>query len=689
MKKLLTLVAIFPTACTLAQEMYPKDSSLLHMLTEVEIRAYEGNTGLQQVPAAINIIDQRQLNRLGNTSILQAVNATPGVRMEERSPGSYRLSIRGSALRSPFGVRNVKIYYNDIPFSDPGGHSYFNQLGFYNIGSLEIIKGPAGSIYGAGTGGALLINSGAAYANPGATVGFTAGSFGLSNLNAEVNLRNEHTTNVIRYQRLSSDGYRAHSAMRRDVGSWDAEMKVSDKDVLSAHFLFSDLYYQTPGALTLEGYTADPRAARPANASLPGASEARAAIYSQMFLAGFTNTHRFSSRLENATTLYGAYNQLRNPTIQNYGRNTEPHFGGRSVFKYKVPAGSSQFNFVAGAELQQGYATIKTYKNRNGNPDTLLLDDEVNCRQYFAFLQATWTYKKWVATVGTSYNRQSTEFSRLNEYPFNSTRRTFDNGFAPRVALLYRLGESHSLYSNIAKGFSPPTTAELLPSGKDFNTTLSAERGWNYELGARGWLAGNRLHYDVNAFLFGLDNAIVVRRDAGGGNYFVNAGSTKQWGVESQLKYLLIRKPTRYLKEASVWTSYSYYHFRYGSFVQGNEDFSGNDLPGTPPHTFTAGLDAHTNNGLYANITYSYTDAMPLTDANDGYAAAYNLLGLRIGYKMLLRNRYMLELFAGADNLLDETYSLGNDINGFGGRYYNAASGRNFFTGISLSYLKL
>jgi len=32
-------------------------------------------------------------------------------------------------------------------------------LGFYNFQSIEIIKGTAGSLYGAGIGGAVLINS--------------------------------------------------------------------------------------------------------------------------------------------------------------------------------------------------------------------------------------------------------------------------------------------------------------------------------------------------------------------------------------------------------------------------------------------------------------------------------------------------------------------------------------------------
>jgi iron complex outermembrane receptor protein len=41
-------------------------------------------------------------------------------------------------------------------------------------------------------------------------------------------------------------------------------------------------------------------------------------------------------------------------------------------------------------------------------------------------------------------------------------------------------------------------------------------------------------------------------------------------------------------------------------------------------------------------------------------------------------------LFVGADNLLNEKYSLGNDINAFGGRYFNAAATRNFYAGIKM-----
>ena len=155
MKKNLLSVLIFfciPLLCLSQTE--PTDS--IKNLSEVIVKAYEQNRRLIDVAAPVSLTGQTQLNRFGNMNILSALNITSGVSMEERSPGSYRLNIRGSSLRSPFGVRDVKIYLNEIPLTDPSGNTYLNQLSFYNFNSIEIIKGPASSLYGAGIGGAML-----------------------------------------------------------------------------------------------------------------------------------------------------------------------------------------------------------------------------------------------------------------------------------------------------------------------------------------------------------------------------------------------------------------------------------------------------------------------------------------------------------------------------------------------------
>ena len=129
------------------------------VLPEITVQAYRYNRPLIDVPVAMGVVQASDLLRFDNTSLLPVVNTLPGVRMEERSPGSYRFSIRGSLIRSPFGVRNVKVYWNGLPFTDGGGNTYLNLLDFSAVGSMEIIKGPGGSLYGAGTGGVILLKS--------------------------------------------------------------------------------------------------------------------------------------------------------------------------------------------------------------------------------------------------------------------------------------------------------------------------------------------------------------------------------------------------------------------------------------------------------------------------------------------------------------------------------------------------
>ena len=99
-----------------------------------------------------------------------------------------------------------------------------------------------------------------------------------------------------------------------------------------------------------------------------------------------------------------------------------------------------------------------------------------------------------------------------------------------------------------------------------------------------------------------------------------------------------------------------------------------------------AGVDLFTRPGLYANITYYYSDPIPLNDANSAFASSYNLLGGRIGFRKALGKKLSMDLFAGIDNAFDVQYSLGNDVNAAAGRYYNAAAGVNYFGGVSFQY---
>ena len=124
------------------------------------------------------------------------------------------------------------------------------------------------------------------------------------------------------------------------------------------------------------------------------------------------------------------------------------------------------------------------------------------------------------------------------------------------------------------------------------------------------------------------------------------------------------------------------------SFVKGTNDFSGKEVPSVPGNTFSAMGDLLLKNGLYLNSTYYAASKIFLNDANTFSAIAYQVLGCRIGWKKTFGKKYKMNFYAGADNLLDEVYSLGNDINAAANRFYNAAPRRNYYVGLSLQWMK-
>ena len=147
---------------------------------EIVIRAYLSEQPILRVPSSVSLISNKQLRDQPGISMLPALNSVPGIRMEERSPGSYRLSIRGSSLRSPFGVRNVKVYLDEFPLTDAGGNTYLNLIDVNSIHNIEVLKGPDGSLFGANSGGVVLLNPVDNRANSSwASAGISSGSYGL------------------------------------------------------------------------------------------------------------------------------------------------------------------------------------------------------------------------------------------------------------------------------------------------------------------------------------------------------------------------------------------------------------------------------------------------------------------------------------------------------------------------------
>lgn len=653
-------------------------------LDEAIVKAFEKNGLLKNIPAAVSVLNKNSLERFSNQSFVAAVNTVPGVKMDERSPGSYRLSIRGNLLRSAFGIRNVKVYWNGIPFTDANSNTYINEIAFNNIDKIEIIKGPSGSMYGSGTGGVVLLsNEFFASAKKYIQLQTAAGSYGLFSAGASYVQSGSKTNSVLSFNHQQSDGYRVHTTMRKDAVNYAAKYTISNKQSLSTTVFYSNLYYQTPGALTLAEMQQNPKQARPASGIFKSAEQQKAALYFKTFYSGTADEFQFTSRFKNTTGVYFSTTDFKNPSIRNYESKTETGAGIRSVFQYK----NNFFTGTFGGEYQYEFTNTSTFSNKSGNIDTLQYHDKINARQYNLFVQTEFILPAdFMVTAGISYNNFYYGFMRVNQLPATKATSNFKPPFIPRLAVLKKISADVNVYAAVSKGFSQPSIDEIHASDGNFNTALNAEEAINYEAGLKATVIKNKLWIDAASYFLNLQNTIVSRRDASGADYYVNAGKTKQYGQEAALNYLPVNNNRFFLRQLKFWINYTNIHARFAQYQQATVKYDGNKLTGTPPNVLVAGTDILVSKGLYADFTYSYTGKIPVNDANTFFAGQYNLLFLKAGIKKRLGKFISSDFFASYEYSFNTPYSLGNDLNAAGNRFFNPSAPSSISVGAKFQY---
>ncbi|MBC8153489.1 MAG: TonB-dependent receptor plug domain-containing protein [Bacteroidetes bacterium] len=677
------------TGTVIAQTAF-EDST--RQLNEVKVTGYATNRRLLETGASVGLLTSRDLQqRFGTPTLVPSLNTLPGVRIDERSPGSYRLAIRGSAIRSPFGVRNVKVYWNELPLTDAGGNTYLNALDVRAIGRVEVIKGPSGSLYGAGTGGTILFSGLNIPAGQSAVeVSTLAGAYGLRGNGITLQTGKNDAAITLSYNHIQADGYREHSQSARDNLSLTGSFQVSEKRTISVLGLYSDLYYQTPGGLTEAQYRANPRASRLATRTLPSSAEQGAAIYQKTGYLGLSHEYRWNDRIQNTTVLYGSTVDFTNPFITNYEKRADQGLGGRTVTQIRVGEPVLPTIFTVGAEYQQNFTVGRNYGNRRGQPDTLQSDDELRARQSVVFAQAEVTLPLGIiGTLGVSRNEVRYGFTRFSTLPITPQSRNFAPVWLPRLSVLKKLGDHVAAFASISTGYSAPTTQEVRPSDQVFNASLNPERGQNIEVGLRGAVLKSKVRFDLVYYSFQLRETIVRRSTAAGAEFFVNAGRTNQPGFEGQLSYDFLRQSyvdgqntQAFFQLLRLWTNATLTNYQFRDYVQGTADLSGNRVTGVAPTLLTVGLDAETRPGLYGHLTYQFIDQFPLLDAGTVISDPARLLSATLGFRRSFAKRWTVDAYLSGDNLLDQTYSLGYDLNAVGSRYYNASARRNLTGGV-------
>ncbi|MEN4759924.1 TonB-dependent receptor [Chryseobacterium sp. C39-AII1] len=674
MAKLYFLFSLFSASFIFSQE---RDSATL--ISEVKIDAYKKPTTFIASTKSVSVVSENLLNQNTPERLLESFNQIAGARMEERSPGSYRISLRGSTLRSPFGVRNVKVYLDDFILSDASGNTYFNVISPELINRMEVYKGPESGDYGAVTGGTVLLqtrNSDQISAN------LSTGSYGI--FNQSFNFSKQIGKHFVEFFQnyYQTDSYREQSKVNRKQIFLKDNFQYSPKGLLRAMMLYSDLDYQTPGGLTLEQMQIDRKQARPATAALPSAKEQNAGIRNKMIIAGLSHEYNFNPNFSHFILVQGSYVDFENPFITNFENRFESNFALRTHFNYQKNFNNISLAYRLGFEGGINDILVKNFDNNKGiegNPQNF---DRVKNTSGFYFLsQKLNIAENFFTDISISLNFNSFDWERT--YPRTENGNVhFKNQWLPNFGVTYLFEKGFSIRGKIGKGNSAPTNEEIRSSNQEFNANLRPEYGWNKEIGIRKQF-GNSIFVEGSYFDFRMKDAIVRRQNEAGQEYFINSGETVQKGFEILLESKNFNLKNEIFSNFKFRFSGSFYDFKFKNYQQNGNDFSGNEVTGVPKTTINSLLNFTFFNKLSVDYSHFYTSKVPLNDANSVWSDSSLVGNIQFRYPFDLDN-IRLNLSLQIQNLYNTDYVLGFDINAFGNRFYNPAAKRNFIFGVNV-----
>ncbi|MDT8346833.1 MAG: TonB-dependent receptor [Flavobacteriaceae bacterium] len=380
---------------------------------------------------------------------------------------------------------------------------------------------------------------------------------------------------------------------------------------------------------------------------------------------------------------------FKNPFILDFKEERQTEFGARVNVQYEFKMLKKQAVLNAGFETQRARTKAENFTNTNGIKDSLRFSDLLQPRQLFFYQNLDWKASQALnITAGLSQNLTRLDIDRRQDEVFSKPGRVvreFEVEWIPRIAAVYDIDAQKSLYANISFGYSPPSIDEVRTNEGSVNLDLNPERGINYELGLRAESNTKKLQVDASFFYFRLSNTITTFTDPQGVVLFTNSGSTDQFGVEVQGLWKIVQPRESSISSLSAKAAYTRHFFKFDGLVSNAVVLDGNRLPGVAPHRISLSLDGLLWNAMHISLSHVYVDALPLNNTNTVFQSAYHFSSLQLGYAFTLKNA-TVELFGGADNLLNQSFSFGNDLNAFGERFYQPAPKRNAYLGLNLVF---
>lgn len=638
------------------------------------------------LPVAIDLVTKEQIQDAQlQMTLSESLIRVPGVTAQNRNQLSQdpQISIRGFGSRSSFGVRGVRVYVDGIPLSMPDGVGQPGVVDLAAMKGIEVMRGPFSALYGSSSGGVINMLSEDAPKDPRVSATAIFGSYDTRRQVLEAGGTIENLEYQVQASHFESDGYRDHSASKKDMATAKLRINISEDTRLTALVnWFDQPEAQDPLGLGRAAAFSDPKSV---HQSAIGANTRVARDHTQ---AGFNLEHRFNQNNDISVVAYvGDRSNLQYLSTSATGASgrasqIERDFWGMDArWNNNGNLLGRPYKFTLGAaygKMEDDRLDINTtFGVING---TLNRDEQQTAWNFDQYAQAQWSaWSNVDLHAGVRHTKVQMEvedkFVVLPGNPDASGKVNYEKT-TPVVGAVWKVTPAFNLYANFGKGFETPTLIEISNSdlaGNGPNLSLSSSRSDNYEVGAKAYLTDNTL---VNLTLFrsNTEDEIVVLTSGGGRTVYTNAGETTRKGVELSLNALL---PHDFAFNGS-------YTLLDAEFE--DEANAGNKIPGTYHNQIYGEVTwKHVASGFHAAFEGRYNSEVYVNDGNTDKAPSYTIFNLRAGFEQSLRG-WSFKEFAKVENLFDKEYIGSIRVNDTNSRFFEPAAERNWLLGVSASY---
>ncbi|HSD70595.1 MAG TPA: Plug domain-containing protein, partial [Woeseiaceae bacterium] len=201
-------------------------------LDEVVVTATRLETTIRDVARSVSVIDKEQIqNGQQLLGLDESLAGVPGLYMQNRYnfAQDLKISLRGFGARSSFGIRGVRIFVDDIPETLPDGQAQVDSIDLGSTSRIEVLRGPASTMYGNAAGGVIAVFSELDESAPYAEAAAAGGDYGYLRYQLKAAGKYRSLDYMLSGSHTELDGYRDFSRARGTAVNGKFGIELTDR----------------------------------------------------------------------------------------------------------------------------------------------------------------------------------------------------------------------------------------------------------------------------------------------------------------------------------------------------------------------------------------------------------------------------------------------------------------------------